>query len=119
MAADDRDDELRYVMKQLEGWLARWQGGGAPDGRQLWLLKSAAAELHIDEGEAYDPSESSSHGDVANMLAAIDPEQPLLPEGESMPETSYTLAEFERDMELLRPKYEYLSWRGGRPVGRA
>jgi hypothetical protein len=119
MTPNDRDDELRYSMKQLELWLVRWRDGQAPVGRQLWLLKSAVAELHIDEGEAYEPSEPSTHSDVANMLVAIDPEQPLLPEGEAMPETSYTLAEFVRDMEMLRSKFDYLSWHGGRPMGRA
>jgi hypothetical protein len=96
MPANERDDELRYAMNQLEAWLVRWRAGQAPNGVQLAAIRRAVGELHIDEGEVHDDAEASAHHEIADLLAAAD-----------------------RDMELLRPKYEYLSGLGGRPVGHA
>ncbi|WP_152613562.1 hypothetical protein [Inquilinus limosus] len=120
LPTNDRDDELRYAMNQLEAWLARWGAGQAPNGLQLAAIKRAVGELHIDEGETHADAEPSAHEEIADLLAAADPEHAPLVEGGGDPAAvDYTLPEFERDMELLRPKYEYLSWLGGRPVGHA
>lgn len=119
MPTNERDDELRYAMNQLEAWLARWAAGQAPNGLQLAAIKRAVGELHIDEGETHDDAEPSAHEEIANLLAAADPEHAPLVEAGDAAAIDYTLPEFARDMELLRPKYEYLSWRGGRPVGHA
>jgi hypothetical protein len=119
MAANERDDELRYSMNQLEAWLERWQAGHAPNAVQLAALKRAVGELHIDEGEAHRDNEPSAHQEIANLLAVADPDLSAEVEATGSLEISYSLQEFERDMELLRPKYDYLNWLGGRPIGHA
>jgi hypothetical protein len=119
MPANERDDELRYAMNQLEAWLTRWLAGQAPNGIQLAAIRRAVGELHIDEAEIHDDAGPSAHQEIANLLAAVDPDHSPLAEAGDAAAVDYTLPEFERDMELLRPKYQYLSWLGGRPVGHA
>ncbi|WP_026869751.1 hypothetical protein [Inquilinus limosus] len=119
MADNERNDELRYAMNQLEAWLERWRAGRTPNGAELAVIKRAVGELHIDEGEAHDDAEPSAHREIADLLAAVDPDHAPRIETADPAAVDYSFQEFERDMELLRPKYDYLNWLGGRPVGHA